>query len=359
MRRLAAALLMLLAGGLLSGCARVAQDRDHVLSAIDGTERLSRSYTYAVSADGHSVSATAVIADDFRYRVDASRDGHPVASEIVDDDALALRFDSDGALSATGYTMLGGSAVPQSPANHGGASSATDANVGAGSAAPQLPANRWLVDPKGAASLAQQPPPTRSSGDPLADSLGALEYVRAAVIQAQTVRRYNPQSESYRPKLDPFPAPAAGIIRYDLVPQDLPPREQVGTGNIGLANRAPGVPFFRLMAIYVEHGLVREVREQIAVEPRLLDSESNLAARLGDFAPGVPSSAPVERQGRLLLAAVNRQLRHGGQAPVEPRTMHLTFTTLGSAAPIALPQDATPTDLSALGVHGLLLYEMS
>jgi hypothetical protein len=358
-RRVAIALLVLLAGGLLSGCARVAQDRDLVLSAIDATERLSRSYTYAVSANGHDVSATAVIADDFRYRVDASRDGHPVASEVVVDDALAVRFDSTVIATVNvnvgqpGTATVNGVNVGQP-----GTATVNGVNVGQPGTAPELPRDRWLVDPKGAASLAQQPPATRPSDDPLADSLSALEYVRAAVVQAQEVRRYNPQSESYRPRLDPFPAPAGGTIRYDLVPTDLPPREQVGSGNIGIANQVPGAPFFRLMAIYVDHGLVREVREQVAIEPRLLDSESNLAARLGDFVK-VPPNAPVRHQALALLAAVNRQLAGSGRATVQPRTMHLVFTALGRPGPIALPQGATPVDLSALGPHGLLLYESS
>lgn len=334
MRRLAATTLLLLLGGLLSGCARVAQDRDVVLSAIDATERLSRSYTYTVSAGAEHITVACIVADDFRYRVDASVDGRPLASEVVVDDARALRLDTGGAAAAMAAARGG---VP--------------------SAAAKLSTGHWLVDADAASSLAQKPPATRPSGDPLTDSLVALEYVRASIVQSSAVIRYNPQSESYRPKLDPFPAPEAGTTRYDLVPPDLPPREQVGTGNIGVANQVPGVAFFRLMAIYVKDGLVQEVREQIAVEPRLDDSQSNHEARLGDFVAGVPQSAPVAEQARALLVAVNRQLVQRGETPVEPRIMHLAFTTLGRAAAVALPQGAATTDLSSLGGHDLLLYE--
>jgi hypothetical protein len=335
-KRLAVLLLGLLAGGLLSGCARVAQDRDVVLAAIDATARLSRTYTYQVAEGGHSASARAVVADDFRYRVDASADGRATASEVVVDDSRALRLDS------------GQAAILMALAGGGDARTAAKLSTG-----------HWLLDPAGAASLAQKPAATRPSEEPVTDALAVLGYVRNAVVQAQAVQRWNPQSESYRPRLDPFPGPAAGIVRYDLVPPDLPQREQVGSGNIGLENQVPGVPFFRLMAVYVRDGQVREVREQVAVEPRLQDSQSNLEARLGDFVSGVPADASLAQRARALLVAVNRQLARRGQAPVAPRSMHLTFTSLGSAPPVSLPQDATRTDLSVLGGHGLILYESS
>ena len=317
----------------LAGCTTVQQDKDKVLAAIDATTQLSRSYTYSTFVAGHTTVVSGTIQDDFRYQVDEHVDGTAVASEVVSDDSRAVRLTASAA------------------------SAMARAEGGNPTAAASLRAGQWLLDPSGAGSLTEYSTPVQPGADPLADSLTVLTYVRTAVIQAKTVQQWNPQSENYRPKLDVFPPPASGAHRYDLVPPDLPARVEVGTGNVGVRNTVPNTPFFRLMAIYVKDGLVQQIREQIAVEPRLLDSESNLEARLGDYVQGVSADAPVSQQVSALLRAINHQLSLEGQPLVRPGTMSLTFSGLGNARSVSLPATATQVDLSSLGSYGLLLFE--
>lgn len=330
--------VVLIAAAASSGCTKVAQDRDKVIAAIDQTEQLARTYMYTENANGHKTVVTGAIRDDLRYRVDASVDGQPVADEVVYDDTRALKISG-----AAGGSIL----VPSTTTPTGQATQPVALRTGV-----------WLDDPKGAASLLLKAPSRAPGKDPLADSLTALEYVRFAISQAQTVFKFNPESEAYRPKLDPFPRPAAGVIRYDLLPPDLPARQRVGTGqNIGVLNQVPGVPFFRLMAVYVKDGLVQEVREQIAVLPRLADSQSNLEARLNDFTRGASPNQPLSYQAAALLFSVNARLSREGQPLIRPRTMDLQFSGFGQAPDVTLPAGATQTDLASLGSFDLQLYE--
>jgi hypothetical protein len=334
LRRILAGLLVV--GALAAGgCTKVAQDKDRVLGAIDRTEQLARTFTYTDDAAGHKTVVTGAVRDDFRYRAAATVDGQALVAEVVYDDTRALRVDA-----------VAGSRI------------VVPGNAGASTSPVSLPAGVWVQDPAGASSLLLSVPSTKPGKDPLADALTALEYVRYSIGQAQTVQKFNPESETYRPRLDPFPRPASGTTRYDLVPPDLPARQRVGTGaNIGVLNQVPGVPFFRLMAVYVRDGLVQEVREQISITPRLVDSQSNLEARLNDFTNAATPSDPISRQAAALLFSINRTLAREGQPVLRPRTMDLRFGDLGKPPDVALPAGATQTDLSGLGAYDLLLYE--
>jgi hypothetical protein len=324
---------------LASGCTQVAQQKDKLLAALDHTEQVARTFTYAENANGHKTVITGTVADDLRYRLDASIDGQPAASEVVDDDARAVELSS-----AAGAALL----VPQRAQN--GTNVQTPGST--------FPEGKWLEDPNGASSLLLAATRHTPGQDPFGDALTALEYVRFAISQAVTVQVYNPDSESYRPKLDVFPAPPAGVIRYDLTPPDLPPRQRVGTGgNIGLLNQVPGVPFFRIMAVYVRNGLIVDVKEEVSILPRLADPQSNLESRLNDFTSAASQSSPLNVQAAALQFSINRRLAINGQPQIRPRVLDLSFGSLGHAPAVALPQGAAQVDMSNLGTLGLVLYE--
>jgi hypothetical protein len=342
MRRLLVIVLIL--GAATSGCTKVAQDKDKLLAAIDSTEQLARTFSYTENASGHQTVVTGDGCGDRRYQVAASVDGRPLLSEVVYDDTRAVKIED----STAGKILV---AAPNSAAS--AAAPAVSATKGVA-----LQTGVWLEDQKAARSLLLGSPSRSPGKDPLTDALTALEYVRFAISQAQGVFKFNPESESYRPKLDPFPRPAAGVTRYDLLPPDLPARQRVGTGaNIGVLNQVPGVPFFRLLAVYVRDGIVVDVREQIAVTPRLVDSQSNLEARLNDFTSAAKPTQPLNYQAAALLFSINQKLAREGQPLIRPRTLDLEFSSLGKAPAVSLPAGATQTDLSGLGAYDLLLYE--
>jgi len=119
----------------------------------------------------------------------------------------------------------------------------------------------------------------------------------------------------------------------------------------------PGVPFFRLMSIYVRSGLIVDVREAIAIAPRLVDSQSNLQARLGDFTEAATASSPLSVQVAALQFSINRKLALEGQPLIRPRVLDLSFSSLGKAPALSLPDGAQQANLAGLGTYGLLLYE--
>jgi hypothetical protein len=348
-RLLASALVVTALAG--AACTKAATDKDKLLGFLNRTEKLARTFSYEEIAAGHRVDVQGTVRDDFRYSEDATLDGRLAAQQVVYDDARAMRI--------TDLANLQEFLVPSAPAASSSSASATSAAIAA--LPPALKAGDWVVDPTGESGIDSSGAVPTPGANPLTDALVVLEYARLALNQAQGVSLYNPQSETYRPSLDPFPRPPSGTIRYDLVPPDLPPRQNAGgaAANLGIQNQVPGVPFFRLMAFYVKDGLVRQVRESISLDRRLRDSQSNLQARIGDYAK-IPPGASLHEQSLLLLRAINHQLGITNQPLVRPRDMSYTLSDLGRPHPVQLPDQAVPMNLAGIGPGvNLLLYETS
>jgi hypothetical protein len=312
-------------------CTRIEDDKDELLAAVYRTETQPRSFTYAEVGD-EEVEVTGTIADDYRYGVDATIDGRDAASEVVVDDARAIRI-TDARL----RTTIAGAAPPRS----------VDA----------LAAKDWVLDPKGSATLFDKTPRTLQNGaDPLHDGLEALRYVRRAVGEAAGVLTFNPDSQDYRPKFDPFEPPREGEIRYDVVPPALTPRDP--TTSVGNDSQLPGVRFFRRMSVYVdadEGGVITEVRERISVLDMLNDPRSRLAARIGDYNITLPSDVSTEEQASYLATVLRDSAQRLGQPPVRVRDLTVTFET-GSFA-VELPKGATRASLKGVRDHGQILFE--
>ena len=330
---------------LLAGCTKVDQSKAIVLSAIERTEQLARQFTYTDSAGGHTTVVKGDVQDDFRYSLAATVDGRAAASEVVDDDARAMQVTDKSLL-----PKLASAAASAPVTVVSGQVTSTPAAVPAA-----LSSGQWVVDQAGAVGLAATSSLDQPVGtNPLFDALTALEYVKTAVSAGADVTKFNPESETYRPKLDPFPHPSGDTLRYDVVPPILQPKSTGAGGQLQLS--LPDNTFFRLMAIYVRDGMVVDVREKIDIVTRLEDVQSNLEARIGDFV-NVPSSATLQQQAGALLYTLNRQLPRIGRPPIRLRDMELDFTSLGSAQPVSLPQNATTGSLAAVDAHGQLLYE--
>jgi hypothetical protein len=293
------------------GCTRINSEKDNVLQALYRTESVTRTYDYAQDSGGSHVEVRGDIADDYRYTADASADGRSQAALVVDDDARAARGDATR--------------------------------------------NHWVVDPNGANTLFSNQQRVGFTGlDPMYDALTVLKYVRQATGEADFVTKFNPESQDYRPKFDPFPRPGPHEIRYDLLPPPLKPRDP--TTSVGNASQLPGVRYFRRMSVYVRDGLVVGVREQISVENLLIDPRSHLAARAGDYNIDLGHGS-VREQAARFLQTINAGAAALGLPPIREREMSATFTNFGSHLTVALPRDAQRGSLRDIFDYGQVLFE--
>jgi hypothetical protein len=380
----------------LTACTKVDQSKARVIDAIDRTEQVARQFTYTDSSGGHTASVAGVVQDDLRYSLVASIDGTPAASEIVVDDARALQVTDAGLLKNLTSARAGAPAVNPAaaapPASPTGSPSASPAPSSSPSSAPSsspspapsaspspspsasaaalggvpapvapapvpeaLRSGQWVLDKTGASGLTASSSANQTVGaNPLFDAITALEYLRASVNAGSDVTKFNPESETYRPKLDPFPRPASDTLRYDVVPPTLPVRSSGAGGQ--LQTSIPDTPFFRIMAIYVKNGLVVDAREKIDIVTRLEDPQSNLEARLGDYV-NVPSGASLQVQAAALQVSLNHQLAQLAKPRLRLRQMELNFTSLGQSAAVSLPTGAVEASLTGVDAHSQLLYE--
>jgi hypothetical protein len=313
--------LVLIALVLTPACSRQDEKRDELSDALYLTETRPRTFTYDErAAERTTVSGT--IEDDYRYRVDATVGRTFAISQIVHDDVRAVRLDRN----------------------------ASNADL-------RVPAKRWVLDPHGANNLftADTSGNPRRADDPVYDSLDLLRYVRRAMGEAAAIQAFNPESQDYRPKFDPFPRPGPDVKRYDVIAPALAPRDP--TTASGRAQQLPGVRYFRRMSVYVEEGVVREVRESISVEDMLNDPRSRLAARIGDYGIELPE-ASTQRQAEAIVTAINGLAARLSQPGVHERELVVRIA-YDDVADVGLPTNADRMKLAQLGSfpNDQLLYE--
>jgi hypothetical protein len=301
MRFVLVALCALLAFG---ACTRIGTQKDAVGAAIYKTETLARGFTYTEKTRDTTV-VNGAIADDYRYRADETVDGKLIGSEVVRDDARAVRTTGD-----------------------------------------------WTVDPTGASALWDEAPANYKLGQqPAIDALTVLQYTRAAMSEASDVVLFNPEGQNYRKKLDPFPPPRKGIVRYDVIAPALKPRDNSSS----LAtSQIPDAKVFRQMAIYTRRGAVVEIRERISVYATLIDPRSHLAARIGDYNIPLPSGS-FHEQAAFLLSALDAYAQRLGQPQLRERTLDVTFENLGRPANVDLPANARRGKIT--DAFGQILFE--
>ena len=302
----------------LGACAREDQEKDELAAALYRTETLPRRFTFNGLTD-FDVRVRGVIVDDYRYRADATVDGKPYLSEVVVDDARALRAGSKDV--ATSGLAVG----------------------------------TWVVDPKGANTLFDNVPRGQIvSGEPLFDSFEILKYVRRAVGESAGVVQFNPESQDYRPKFDPFPRPAPDEIRYDVATPTLAPRDPTAAAG---ASDLPGARYFRKLSVYVKDGRITAIRERISVEDALNDPRSRIAARMGDYNITLPADAPVKEQAAFLVETLNGSAQTLGRPPITVRDLVVTFEPLATSDEVTLPDGAKRGNLKNVFDHGQVLYE--
>lgn len=315
-RRLAVLVAAFALASLFSACGDEDQNDEILRNALRRTERLARRYTYTDEANGQLVTVQGVVDDDFRHAERVMINDQPALDQVVTDDALALRF-------------LATELVPRFVGPKGGVVDVP----GGPKAVPVtdvLGTRRWVIDKAGAPAVLGRR--VRADGaDPVFDALTTLRYVEESIGFAQFVRVFNAEALDYKPAEDPFPEPKDGQKRYDLQRPPLPRTEAGGAG--GGANQAvPGLHHFRRMAVYIEDGLVREVREVIDVQTRLRE----LARVYGVKFPDRPQS----ELAAIAVDSINALRIGQGDDPIRVRAMVLRLADLGVRQPVDLPADA-------------------
>lgn len=327
------------AAGLLTGCGERESRIDEVRAAIAATRREAGNFVYLDSRAGTDVTVAGALEDDFRFKALVSYDGRPGYEEIVNDDALALRFHNAERLptlvdpqrldSADLTTELEGVTPLQA-----------------------LQSRRWVVDVDGA-------PPVTSLGflaedvgdDPVFDAITALDYVDQAMGEAFEVEKWSPDAlnPTYSSSEDFFPKPedGSGVTRYDLNRPFLPP---AGAGG-GTGDRAlPTTKNFRKMAIYVEDGRVIRVLERIEVVGKFVSTleeylqvfvrEAQLPERFVERFELIRGARVDEAErGSLYLEFLNVILVGLGEDPILVRNMSLEVSQGEGVVSIELPTD--------------------
>jgi hypothetical protein len=335
-------------GVLASGpaCAKKNEDKLSLQKLLQASAHASGVFRYSDRTpktpfdDGSLVQVRGLLEDDFRYKARMSVDGQDVLDEVVNDDALAVRF-------------LDPSFVSKFTSREGG-----DVNI-----KTALSARYWVTDPVGAPSIGDAAVADRTIGiDPIVDSLSAVDYAVDAVAAAKGVFKWNAERLDYRPNEDPFPRPAqgSGVTRWDIEPPDMPRADAIDTGqsNASLAR----TPQFRKMAIYVKNGKVVQIREQIAAKFDLLTKFRTYLEHLAEKQDANASAAlkkqldKVKDQPDVIEAflnfAFNQVLKQAGEQPVRFRTMVYEFTKgAGVRADLPFGPDVKQGSLGFFGVN--------
>jgi hypothetical protein len=340
-RRILAAIAVAVAVLGSSACAERDTTEEQVLELLDATADLSNRFVYAEERSGQKIVVRGLVEDDFRFKARLSVNDKDVLDEVVNDDAMAVRF-------------IDTSALPQFLSD-GSSSGASPLQV--------LGQRRWVLDPAGAPPVGISATEAEYAGiDPVIDALATLGYVRQAITEGEGVERYNAESIDYRPQEDPFPTPQAksGIDRYDVEAPAFPKADAVAqSGNTEAA--FAGIAHFRKLSVYVKDGRVIQVRERIAAEGKVLEKFTDYMKGFTEQSGGgarkqvdeVIERFEGQERAALLLQIFNSLLDRAGRAPVRFRTMIYELRDLGAQVEVGLPSDVAEGDLSNFGVNAI------
>jgi hypothetical protein len=329
----------------LPGCGHRFTEAELVKAAIHRTHKVINSIDYTDARGDGETSVRIAQADDFRIKARVSYDGQPGFDEVAFDDALAVRFVQPERVGKI-LTANGGQETTE---------------ISGIPVIDALRSRRWVLDATQAPFIATGSGRTAQIGkDPVADALQALDYVEAAVGEAEGLQRYSPDSISpaYPKSEDDLPKPAAGETRYDLRRPKLPTAAAATSGAQGELS-FPTTKHFRKMAVYLKDGLVTHVVEHVDLGGKYLTDtiryERNLLRdtkaprEVRQQFEQVLTEGDASRVGPRVLEFVNIGLRTVGQDPILVRNMSLDVGKSATAPTVALPTlDTVKADLSGL-----------
>ena len=351
-RRLALAAVLLPAITSIAACGEEESGLREVEAALDATRLLPNRFVYTVSTpeDG-SFQVQGLVEDDFRYKARLLRGSTTVFDEVVNDDAIAVRFADPELLGA--YIDDAQRDVAE-----------LDTNLSGVTVVDALQAKRWVLDAAGAPSLTDQTRAARNQGkDPVFDALGIYAYVEQAMAESYEVHEWSADdlSPAYRSSEDVFPRPSegSGVSRYDLVRPFLPPIGATG----GASDDLPAAKHFRKMAIYVKDGLIIRVMERIESTGRAGDDLVDYLRKLGEEV-GLPEELLEEQVDALddlddkqrsdaMLGLLSEIAESAGGSPIPRRVMTFDLVDVGDDdIEAALPADTIEGSLAILVNRG-------
>jgi len=305
--RLRLAIVLLVLAVFAPAC-KANQDARDLRNDVGASVNQSRTYRIRVASADAAYIIDAKVEDDLRYGLELlDPNERPLLDYVVRDDALAVRI-RDQSFGAKLATSLGDPVVDK-----------------------QLRSGRWVVDPSGAPPLIQGATQVtgETSGNPLQDARGTLQFIATAMDQARTVRRFSLDDIEYRSKLDPwrYPSDSSGEIRYDLLRPGLPHSEAAtirgASGDVGPAN-------FRKLSIFVSKRRVEEMCEYVDI----LGHEDYLALQQRGL-----------KSNPFLATLFHRVLTGDTAVPIRTRYVVVTIEYPGSAA-VDVPAGASAGKLT-------------
>ena len=327
-RRRRIALVLCAVVALTAACSEETTGTKEVRAAINATRLDPHRFSYAVLSPESSYQVQGLVEDDFRYKARLLTDSAPVLDEVVNDDAIAVRFAQPALL---------GSFIDDSQRDvaklETGLNGVTVLDV--------LKAKRWVLDPSGAPSLTDASRTLRNQGkDPIFDALGVFDYVEQAMAESVDVNKWSADdlNPAYRATEDVFPQPSeeSGVKRFDLRRPFLPP---VGSSTGSSADSFLATKHFRKMAIYVKDNRIIRVMERVELTGKAADDFvgyvkqvlKNVGFGKKDLEAFEDSLKGLNEKQRsdLLLATVNEGLEAAGQPPIVIRSMTFDLQDIG------------------------------
>ena len=341
-------LLIAVLATTLTGCAKEKTGEKEVKAAINATHVQPLRFVYTVSSPDAAYQVDGLVEDDFRYKARLMKDSRPVLDEIVNDDAIAVRFAQPSLLGAFIDDTQRGTAD-------------LDTNLAGVNVIDVLQAKRWVLDRKGAPVLTDAARSINNvNKDPVFDALGVLSYVEQSMSEAFEVHRWDPDdlNPAYRASEDVFPQPtkSSGVKRFDLRRPFLPP---IGVTTGTAADSFPQTKNFRKMAIYVKDNRIIRVMERVELTGKAGDdfvsylkrylksagADESIVKSFDDQVKGLND----RQRSDFLLTALNVGLEASGQKPIAIRTMTLDLRDVGATGITAtLPSDTIEGSLAIL-----------
>jgi hypothetical protein len=338
--------------GVSAACAQEKTGTKEVRAALNETRLEPHRFAYTVNSPDAAYQVQGLVEDDFRYKARLIRDSEPVFDEVVNDDAIAVRFAQPDLL---------GPFVDDSQREVAD----LDTDLTGVSVIDVLEAKRWVLDPNGAPSLTDSSRTLRNQGkDPVFDALGVFDYVEQAMAEAFEVKKWSADdlNPAYRVSEDVFPRPSdgSGVVRYDLRRPFLPP---IGTVSGSSSDSFLATKHFRKMAIYVKDGKILRVMERVEVTGKAAEDFVGYVKQvlkaiglpkeeIDAFDDSLDGLNDKERSDTL-LAAVNQGLEASGQPLIAVRTMTIDIEDIGDDdIEATLPTDTIEGSLGILVNRG-------
>ena len=347
-RRRRIALVLCAVVALTAACSKETTGTKEVRAAINATRLDPHRFSYSVLSPETSYQVQGLVEDDFRYKARLLTGSEPVLDEVVNDDAIAVRFAQP--------TLLG-SFIDDTQRDV----AKLDTTLNGVTVLDVLKAKRWVLDPSGAPALTDASRTLRNQGkDPIFDALGVFDYVEQAMAEALEVHQWSADdlNPAYRATEDVFPQPSddSGVERFDLRRPLLPP---VGTSSGSSADSFLATKHFRKMAIYVKDNRIIRVMERVELTGKaaedfvgyvkqVLEDVGFTEKDIEAFEDSLDGLNEKQRSD-LLLKTVNEGLDAAGQPPIIIRTMTMDVQDIGDDGIAAtLPTDTIEGSLGIL-----------